>query len=226
MTADRDIRGIVFDFDGTLAELTIDFHMMKKRLAATARAMEVECEEPGTTPALEWVEEIVAGAMDSCRDTALELGSRCRLVIVSMELDAARSGRLFDFTRPLLGALRTQGLGVAVLTRNCTPAVTAVFPDLMDHCDVFLPREEAPRVKPDPAHLEKALEMLGLSPKNALVVGDHPLDVESAGNVGAMSAAVASGHTPREDLAAAKPDYLAGDAGELFRDLGLWKNRK
>jgi phosphoglycolate phosphatase len=137
------------------------------------------------------------------------------LVIQATELDAAREATLFAFTRPLLAELRAGGVKTGILTRNSTAAVKVVFPDVEKCCDVFLAREDVAQVKPHPGHAQAILERLGVHPERALLVGDHPLDVESARRAGLLAAAVTSGHASREDLAAAAPDYLTEDCQEL-----------
>jgi phosphoglycolate phosphatase len=170
---------------------------------------------------LEWRDERgdEVGAFDA--DLGRQLRSRGLLTITAMELDAAARGRLFDFTRPLLAELKARGLATAIVTRNCTAAVRRVFPDVAQCCDVFLPREDAPRVKPDPAHVLLALERLGVAPEKALMVGDHPLDVETARRAGTLAGAVASGRVDLEALSLAAPDFAAEDCPGLLRGLGL-----
>jgi len=80
-------------------------------------------------------------------------------------------------------------------------------------------REDALRVKPDPAHALALLQRLNVAPERALLVGDHPLDIRAARNAGLRAAAVASGHSDREALSGAAPDYLAGDCPELVVQL-------
>ncbi len=215
------IDAIVFDFDGTLAELVIDFNRMRTAIAALAEAFLGERPETNGQPVLEWLDELVeeVGAFDA--DLGRQLRSRGLLTITAMELDAAARGRLFDFTRPLLAELKARGLATAIVTRNCTAAVRRVFPDVAQCCDVFLPREDAPRVKPDPAHVLLALERLGVAPEKALMVGDHPLDVETARRAGTLAGAVASGRVDLEALSLAAPDFAAEDCPGLLRGLGL-----
>ena len=86
------------------------------------------------------------------------------------------------------------------MTRNSFSAVTRVFPDWADHVGVLLAREDTPRVKPDPAHLGEALRRLGASPRSALMVGDHPIDVETGRRLGVPCLGVATGHASAADL--------------------------
>ena len=106
-----------------------------------------------------------------------------------------------------------------MITRNNRQAVSAVFPDAAGYLSVLLTREDVDAVKPDPAHLLAALEALGANPLEALMVGDHPLDLLTAKRAGTFSGAVASGGTPQEELLRADPDFFAPDAGDLLRGL-------
>lgn len=54
------------------------------------------------------------------------------------------------------------------------------------------------------------------------MVGDHPLDVETARRAGTLSGAVASGRIGLEELSLAMPDFAAEDCPELLRQLGLF----
>ncbi|MFH1913514.1 MAG: HAD family hydrolase [Pseudomonadota bacterium] len=207
---------VVFDFDGTLAELTLDFDLMKRKIAALGEVFLGERPEPDATPALEWLDQLVARAMERDRDEGLEFASRGRLVLAAMELDAAREGRLFAFTRPALALLRDRGVATGVITRNISAAVRVVFPDIDAEVGAFVAREEALRVKPDPAHLMQALGHLGADPARTLMVGDHPMDVETGRRAGALCAAVTSGRLGIDAFAALKPDFIAPDVGALL----------
>lgn len=210
-------QAVIFDFDGTLAELTLDFDLMKTKIAALGECFLPHRPAPDGTPALEWMETLTREVERECgRDTALEFNCRCRLAVTAMELDAARDGSLFDFTRPLLLGLREHGIATGIITRNTGSAVRTVFPDLNEHTGVLLAREDAPRIKPDPAHLHQALERLGVSPRHALMVGDHPLDMETGRRAGAATAGVMTGRCDADDLRNAGADLIFEDASRLL----------
>ncbi|WP_051203038.1 HAD family hydrolase [Desulfovibrio aminophilus] len=215
------IDAVIFDFDGTLAELVIDFNRMRTAIAALAEAFLGERPESGGLPVLEWLEELVEEVEAFDEDLGKQLRTRGLLTITAMELDAAARGKLFGFARPVLSGLAARGLATGIITRNCTAAVKKVFPDVEKSCGVFLAREDAPRVKPDPAHALLALERLGVEPGRTLLVGDHPLDVETARRAGMLAGAVASGRVGLEELSLAAPDFVAENCALLLTQLGL-----
>lgn len=212
----RPFEAILFDFDGTLASLHIDFARLRRKITALAEPFLGEEPEASDLPVLEWLDELAGEIREFDHALGQEFHCRGRLVIQATELDAAREAALFPFTRPMLAELRAGAVKTGILTRNSTAAVKVVFPDVTACCDCFMAREDAPKVKPDPAHALAVLARLGVAPGRALLVGDHPLDIQTARRAGLASAAVASGHSPLEALAAAGPDYLAADCPELL----------
>lgn len=208
-------QALLFDFDGTLSHLTIDFSRLRRKVSALAEAFLGEEPEPSELPVLEWLDVIADEIRHMDDDLAKQFHTRGRFIVQATELDAARDARLFDFTRPMLLDLRGAGVKTGILTRNSTAAVKAVFPDVLACCDAFMAREDAKTVKPHPDHALGLLERLSVLPERALLVGDHPIDIETARRAGLAVAAVASGDCQRETLAAARPDYLAADCREL-----------
>ncbi|MCJ2165619.1 MULTISPECIES: HAD-IA family hydrolase [unclassified Pseudodesulfovibrio] len=207
---------IIFDFDGTLADVPLDFDFMKTKIAALGEVFMDERPVPDGLPALEWLEALAAQVMERDRAEGMEFLSRGRLVIAATELDAARDGQLFEFTRPTLATLRKRGVAAGVITRNISAAVKVVFPDIEKFIEVFIPREIAVCLKPNPGHLLQALDLLGIAPEHTLMVGDHPMDVETAKAAGAMSAAVTSGKVTAQGFAHLDPDFVSADVQALM----------
>ncbi len=206
---------MVFDFDGTLAELHLDFAEMKRRLMELASEYLDGTTQPSGEPALELLESI--GSTIQARNQALarQFRDRAHGLIVDMELEAAACGALFPFTRRVLDLLGDRGVKIAVITRNCQEAVTKVFPDIHLHCAAFLSRDHVKRVKPDPQHLLRALEELAMPTATALMVGDHPLDIQTGKRAGTLTAGVATGNSSRTDLLRYGPDWTAVNCEEL-----------
>ncbi len=218
----KRFRGIVFDFDGTLATLTINFQRMKRKVALLGSIFLEEDQErllKSPLPVLEFVEEITQRIKKLNKELAKEFNTRCRLMMVDMEIKAAQRGKLFPYTREIISKLKKQGIRVGIITRNCTPAVMELYPQIKEEVGVFLPREDVERVKPSPDHLLKALSLLGTSPEESLYVGDHPIDIECAKRAKTWSGAVLSGIGKKEELLRYKPDFLTSNIAELYKNL-------
>jgi phosphoglycolate phosphatase len=211
------IEAIVFDFDGTLAETPLDFGEMKRQLAILARNYLPSVSIAPSMPALEWLASVAVEVQEySSMKTAEEFRSKAETLIFDIEMHAAGKGKLFPYTRSMLRKLDSLRIRTAIITRNCTEAVRIVFPDLDDYCACLLTRDHVPHVKPNPEHLLRALNVLSALPGNALMVGDHPMDVETGKRAGALTAGVLSGKSSHEDLIRSGADFVARSCEALM----------
>lgn len=209
------IESIVFDFDGTLAELHLDFTDMKLRLNSLAEQHGFSAPPSPFLPVLEWVEwleEKIGEANPSC---SVDFRERGMELIAEMEMESARKGSLFPFTRPLLESLLRKGINIGIITRNCDAAVRLVFPDILDFCSAFLARDHVPDPKPNPAHLFRALAHIHAVPETSIMVGDHPLDIQTGKAAGVRTAGVLTGSASREELSRSGADWVAENCKEL-----------
>lgn len=212
----QPLAAVVFDFDGTLAELVIDFNVMKHRVMRTAAGYLPVVPEANGAPVLEYAATL-ARAMTG--DRGRRFLDEVAELIRTMEIEAAANSHLFPQTKPGLLALADAGIPCGIITRNCRAAVDRVFPDAAAFVGVVLTRDEARHVKPDPRHLLDALRALGAEPARSVMVGDHPMDLATGKAAGTLTAGVASGRVGLEELGRAQPDYLARDVGELLRQM-------
>lgn len=210
---------LVFDFDGTLADTAIDFAGMKLALYGLVREYLPHAPLPGDTPALEWLRAMKDALPGDARRHIPAIERRAADIIRAAEIHAAECGALFPFTRPLLAALRADGIATAVITRNCTDAVLTLFPDIHAAADVFLSRDDIANVKPHPDHVGAALRAIGIAPQHALMVGDHPLDIETGRHSGTATAGVLTGQADRARFLACGAHHIADDADALVRAL-------
>lgn len=210
---------IVFDFDGTLAELKLDFSHMKVQLHQLAtRDFALNVDVPNM-PALEWIDVLCIQLRSRNGDHHELFRAMALKLIVEMEMEAARNGQLFPFTRTLLRELAHCGIKVAIITRNCGEAVRCVFPDMSAYCSTLLTRDDVPRVKPHPDHLLQALHRLDSTPESCLMVGDHPLDLETGRRAGTLTAGVSTGRVTEEDLLRSGAHMTARNCWELLQAL-------
>ena len=205
------LEAIIFDFDGTLAELNIDFDGLREEVHARARRLGFNGDWTGGY-LLEEVEALAGELGQGFVHEAMEL-------IQQAEVEAARRGRLFSYTRGLLAQARERDYGLAIISRNCGPAIRTVFPEVDDGRLVFLPREAVEKTKPHPDHLLAACLALNAQPQASVVVGDHPMDMTTALAAGCIAVGVASGRMSAEDLRQAGASLVLPDASNLLAEL-------
>lgn len=81
--------------------------------------------------------------------------------------------------------------------------------------DVILGGDSVPQKKPDPGPLNQVLSTFGIGPAKAVIVGDGGIDIEAGKGAGVCTCGVTYGLGNREELVAAKPDFLIDDLREL-----------
>ena len=84
----------------------------------------------------------------------------------------------------VLAALRGTGLGVAVVTNTPSPLAGRVLEGLGLAPDALVGGSDVPAAKPAPDMVLRACDLLGVTPAEALMVGDSPYDRQAAGTAG------------------------------------------
>lgn len=87
--------------------------------------------------------------------------------------------------------------------------------NLNRYISVCVCSEDASKRKPHPAPLKVALRKLGLSPREALYVGDAPEDIEMARRAGVIPIGVLGPFPTEKRLRAAKPDLILKSVRDL-----------
>jgi len=213
---------VIFDMDGTLVQLTIDFEGMKAEVRGIAAHYGVEIDtRRRELLALEFIADVAAELGQHLPQRAACFEREAHEAIEAIELEAAQRADLFPGVPELLARLRERGLQLGVITRNCRMAARTVLESLGPLVGVVLTRDDVPAVKPDPLHLRQALDLLGVRGDRSLMVGDHPLDVITGQAVGAFTAGVLRPGETAVRYADVSPDLVLSGVVELKAYLGV-----
>lgn len=224
----RRAGAVLFDLDGTLVITHIDFGRMRQEVRRLASEAGVNPPVPIETDVLGMVDRAV---QTLSRSVSQEEGERFRV----RALDRLREIETEQCARPekmpgaaeLCRALRSMGLRVGIVTRNCRDVSERLIRTCSLECDVLLTRDDVERVKPDPEHLLEALRRMapcgasfeGTVPDGiAVMVGDHWLDVVAGKRAGCATIGLLHGREPAF-FEPAVPDALVQDVAELLANL-------
>lgn len=102
-----------------------------------------------------------------------------------------------------IAALRAEGVTIGVCTNKRSRLAHRVLghTGLGTHVDTVVGIDEVTAGKPDPGHLQAALDRLSVSPADALYVGDTAIDAEAARRTGMDYVHVAWGHRGVDEAA-------------------------
>jgi phosphoglycolate phosphatase len=211
----KGVKAIIFDFDGTLAVLNIDFSFMRESVFDLMRHYGVVQEWIGERYLLEIIDEVYQFLWKKNPTGADDFYQRAHQILHEIEMKAAEKGSLVPGAEATLQNLRKKKMRVGIITRNCEDAVRKVFPNINEFCDVFVSRNLVKRVKPHPDHLTYVMESLKTSGEESVMVGDHIIDIQAGKRVGMKTIGVLTGRTKKEEFAEAGADYVLGDVTEI-----------
>jgi phosphoglycolate phosphatase len=212
------IKAVIFDFDGTLAPLSLDFDQMRVEIEGIAGryVSQGEIEELHALYTLELIYTIEARLEEEGARFRSETFER----LCALEVQALLGSDPYPYTRDVLLALRGRGMRLGVITRNCLKAVKTVFPDIAGCVDTIVTRDDTDLVKPNPAHVEIVLSRLGVQPGEAILVGDHPTDIIAGRAAKTGTVGVLAGRTRKDKFAEAGADHIVADIRAVLELLG------
>jgi phosphoglycolate phosphatase len=211
------IKAIIFDFDGTLAVLNIDFNAMREQVFELMRHFDVEEKLITERYLLEIVDEVYQILWEKNPSGAEAFYQESHHILHEVEMRAADKGKLIPGAEATLKSLREKGIKVGIITRNCEDAVRRVFPNIDRFCDVFISRNSVKKVKPHPDHLSSAMKALDVEGEEAVMIGDHTIDIQAGKRVGMRTIGVLTGRTKREEFEKAGADDILGNATEICK---------
>lgn len=210
------IKTIIFDFDGTLAKLNIDFQKMRKAITTLIYSYGIAKDQLHTDFVLEMIDNAFEILNQTSEWQAKKFINKANATIEKIEIGAACNGKLFDRTKELLTSLQSKEISCGIITRNCGKAVKIVFPDILTYCPVVICRDDVNKVKPHPEHISFALTKLCSSAESTLMIGDHPIDIKTGRNVGTLTCGVLTGRCKKNDFIEAGADIVLSNAADIL----------
>jgi HAD superfamily hydrolase (TIGR01509 family) len=191
------IQGIIFDLDGTLADSQLDFDAMRR-----------EMELPDDVPILESLTRFEGPR-----------AARCQEILQRHELAGAERATLLPGVRELLDALHSQGVRLAIATRNSRHVTAATLQNLAIEIDAVFTRDDGP-TKPHPWPIEQACRLWGVAPAEVVMVGDYRFDVECGRAAGCRTVLLTHPHAAHEYPNHEQADLLLTSLADYPRLLG------
>jgi pyrophosphatase PpaX len=207
------IKGIVFDFDGTIVDSTnmvfkVLNDALKKRSLPT-----IEIELLGRMSGLP-VGDIVNTKTYISESTAKEIEKD---VFDAYTVFCRTSCQLLPQVENTLKTLKSKQIKIGLLTATPSKSLKAVAEkfSLNDYFDIILAKGDA-KNKPNPEGLEKIITEFGIEKDECLYVGDSPIDILTGKAAGIKTIAVTTGLATIQQLKEAKPDNIIPNLDKLL----------
>jgi phosphoglycolate phosphatase len=211
-----DAEAVVFDYDGTLVHLNINFSVMREGVEKALADHGVNPDAYKGLLILEMIDEVRKLISERNPLEGRSFYRKALELVTEHEVRAAKRGRVLLGAIETLRLLKKRGIKVGIITRNCSKAVKIVFPNIESLCDVFLPRDSVTRVKPHPDHLTLVLKTIAINrPVRCLMVGDHIIDIEGGRRMGMKTAGVLTGKATYQDFMKAGADFIVKDVTRI-----------
>jgi len=207
----RSATALVCDFDGTIARSHYDFPAMRAAAISLAAEHGVGADAFAGRFTLEGIEQ--AAVLLGKAGPAFR--ARAHAALGDYEMQGARQAELMPEAMAALRRLAAAGLRIGVITGNCRRAVEVILGGRAPAWHGLFTRDDVALPKPHAEHLQHALRALGAGPEQAIMVGDHALDIETGRRAGVRTVGVLTGAGTVESLRAAGADLVLADLAEL-----------
>ncbi len=213
------VTAVLFDFDGTLVTLEIDFPLMRRRVNETIASFGVPSHILTAPFSWERIEQAAGWLAQFDPQRAEILERTAKAIIVEMEDEAAKIASPPTDVSPTLSSLKSKGLKLGLVTRNSMRAVQTVLSRNPLPFDVIVTRDHVRLLKPNPEHLLFALRQLNVNLNEnrwrAVFIGDHPSDMQVALRAGLVPIGIARDELSRQALSRAGAFALIERLSEL-----------
>ncbi|HPJ68475.1 MAG TPA: HAD family hydrolase [Desulfobacteraceae bacterium] len=191
------IKGVLFDFDGTLTHPgALDFQAIKRIIGC-----------PADEPILEYIETL----NNPQRDELMK-------ILEEKEDQAAETSRPNNGAEECLSALKEMGMAMGILTRNSLNSVKKALRKFdsitIRDFDAVITRDSS-LPKPDPDGIFRAAKFMRLLPQELLVVGDFRFDIIAGKAAGSRTALLTNGGPSVMLADDPVPDFIINNLEQL-----------
>ena len=209
------IKGVVFDLDGTLVALKLKIMEAKSDFIEKLKQMGINDDRlDPSTPGEELMKILT-------KDHKLDRKTLLKLLEDSFrpyELEAAAEAEPRLGVKNALLRLKRLGYKLAVASNNGKLGVRLALEKagIAECFDAVVVRGDVDKLKPDGSPIIEAVRRLGMKPREVVYVGDSVTDIIAARRAGTRVIAILGGADSKEALMRNNPDYLIKDFDKLI----------
>lgn len=189
----KNIRGLIFDLDGTLVDSALDFDLMREEMELP----------PGRI-------------LESIAALPEKRAIQCMAILRRHEVAGAERATLLPGVDLLLRKAADRKIPVGIVTRNSRDISVAVLTRLNIRHDMLLARDDGP-IKPDPWGVRLICEKWNVPAGQVVMIGDYVFDVLSGRGAGTRTVLLTHPVPPHEYPNEEQADLLLSSLAEHER---------
>ena len=208
---------IVFDFDGTIADTcrTIVATMQSTMRIMNLPVADIDtCKSTIGLPLKSCFAQIFPhlddDVLDKCTATYRDIFNKYKELIPPS---------LFPNVKSALHTFNNLGITLSVASSRSYGSLVELIETLgiSNYISYVVGADNVANAKPAPDPVLKTLQALNIKAENTIVVGDMPVDIMMGSNAHTLTCGVTYGNSSRQQLAAAKADYIIDDISQLLK---------
>jgi HAD superfamily hydrolase (TIGR01509 family) len=215
-------KSVLFDLDGTLVEFK--FKVRESRVAMIQFLKDKNYNPDSWTDAMR-TQEIIDQAQEQWKMSKdlqsqhdfEEIRESIFRLLDGFEFEALSQARPHSDSVPILRKLKHAEILTGIVTNSGRAPVESVIKEFgfEPYLSILVTRNEMEKLKPNPHGLIHAMKQLGVSPDEALYVGDSTIDIEAARLAKMKCASVSTGLYHLDALKTYSPDHAVRSLEEL-----------
>jgi len=211
----QGIKAVLFDLDGTLVD------SLEAIVNAVEKALEsrgLKCDSAKVVKMIGLPLENIFGVLapNLSKQEIWQLVNEYRKYYMTYHLE---NTTIHPSAQLVLRKLKAKGFKLGIITSKYRkPVMDVLFHfGIAELFDSVVTGYEVKKHKPKPDIVLEAAKRLGVNPKQCVVVGDSPVDVESGKRAGSFTIAVVSNTYDRKLLEDAKPTIVIEQLEEILK---------
>lgn len=179
MDEQKSVKAVLFDLDGTLVNLPINYDRVRERLKELFTRYHLDSEFKPLVQSIETcLKELKTKNFQD--DKIEKIRKLAYDVVDEEELRAVKSSRLIPGSKEILAFAKKRNLFIAIFTRNGSKCTQEVFKKYrLPRPQIIASRDRVEKLKPEKEHVLYILDKLQLSAEECVIVGDSIHDVSA-----------------------------------------------
>lgn len=213
------VRGILFDIDGTLVNITFDLARAKSEIIEMMANIGFNTDSIAlSTPTQSILDnankQIQSGKV---RYDYYKLKKEIYSILDRYEIENADRTYALSDVKDTLEILKGRGVRLGIVTNSGRSASSLILAknSLKDYFEFVVTRDDVEGMKPKPDGILKGVVLLSLPKEDVIYVGDSVYDVIAAHSAGIAVVTISKSWDERSNIE--RPDYIIGSIAKLIQ---------